>query len=115
MVIDGEGACPHKDGSGNCVWVEDLRKLCSGTIHERNDVLSEIAYPLNYKGAPVTVNFDADNFDLVRARELRLGVEQAQVVYLCTPRGGVSAAATGSTEERAEARADVGHGRRLGT
>ena len=69
MVIDGAGACPREDASGSHVWVEDLRKLRSGTVPERNDVLSEIACALNYKGTPVTVDFDPDNFDLVRARQ----------------------------------------------
>ena len=57
MVIDGAGACPREDGGGSHVWIEDLRKLRSGTVRERNGVLSEITCALNYKGAPVTVDF----------------------------------------------------------
>ncbi|TFY54719.1 hypothetical protein EVG20_g9593 [Dentipellis fragilis] len=67
-ILDGAGACPREDGSGNHIWVEDLQKLRSGSIRERNEVLTELRKALNYKGKPIGVDFDPDAFDLAEAR-----------------------------------------------
>ncbi|KAA1475824.1 hypothetical protein DENSPDRAFT_842694 [Dentipellis sp. KUC8613] len=67
-ILDGAGACPREDGSGNHIWVEDLQKLRAGTIRERNEVLTELRKALNYKGKPITADFDPDAFDLAEAR-----------------------------------------------
>ncbi|THH21477.1 hypothetical protein EW146_g120 [Bondarzewia mesenterica] len=67
-VLDGCGACPREDGSGNETWVEDMAKLRHGTVREKNETLQELQYALNYKGKTITVDFDPDDFDLFDAR-----------------------------------------------
>ncbi|KAI0039185.1 hypothetical protein FA95DRAFT_1577764 [Auriscalpium vulgare] len=67
-VIDGAGACPREDGSGNHEWAEEVRKLASPIASERETVLGELRHALNYKGRTIGASFDPEDFDLAEAR-----------------------------------------------
>ncbi|TFY79153.1 hypothetical protein EWM64_g4855, partial [Hericium alpestre] len=63
-ILDGAGACPREDGSGNNVWAEDIAALASGPPRKRAEVLAEIRKAMNYKDASIGAAFDPDDFDL---------------------------------------------------
>ncbi|KAI0044130.1 hypothetical protein FA95DRAFT_301524 [Auriscalpium vulgare] len=67
-VLDGAGACPREDGSGNHEWAEEVRKLASPIASERETVLGELRRALNYKGRTIGASFDPEDFDLAEAR-----------------------------------------------
>ncbi|KAF8586097.1 hypothetical protein K439DRAFT_1632012 [Ramaria rubella] len=69
-LIDGSGACPRENGSGNRTWVEDIKKFESGDRGDREDVLKDTFFAPNYEERPwiTRKNFTIDQFDIGRAR-----------------------------------------------